>query len=198
MAHKEHAPRANKQQKVLVICGSVRTDSMTRHAMALVVDELKKRGADPYVFDPVGISVPYLGASFAMDLKEDLQARARHCDGIILCTPEYNGSFSSVLMAIIENLGYPASYAGKVCTLLGVAAGGLGAIKSLEHLRNVLFHNGAVVLPSSVSISHVNLSFDKKGQCTDPKTEGMIRSVGSSLMDYLETGKVTQVGVKKL
>ena len=34
---------------------------------------------------------------------------------------------------VIENLGFPSVLAGKPVALLGMAAGAIGAIKSLEH-----------------------------------------------------------------
>ena len=48
---------------------------------------------------------------------------------------------------MIENMGFPSVLAGKPVSLLGVAAGRIGAIKSLESLRGVCSHIGAIVLP---------------------------------------------------
>ena len=56
----------------------------------------------------------------------------RRSTGVVLATPEYHGSFSSVMKLMIENLGFPSVLAGKSVALLGVAGGSIGAIKSLE------------------------------------------------------------------
>ena len=60
---------------------------------------------------------------------------------------------SACAKLIIENLGFPSVLAGKAIVILGVAAGSAGAIKSLEQLRCVLSHIGAIVLPGPVSIA---------------------------------------------
>jgi FMN reductase len=44
----------------------------------------------------------------------------------------------------IDNLGFPSMLSGKPISLLGVAAGVIGAIKSLEELRGICSHVGAV------------------------------------------------------
>ena len=86
---------------------------------------------------------------------------------------------------VIENLGFPSTLAAKPVALLGVAAGQIGAIKALEHLRSVLSHVGAIVLPGPVSIANVQAVFDKEGNCLDDKIEKRLRGSATGLMDYI-------------
>ena len=97
-------------------------------------------------------------------MKEEVQ----NASGIVIATPEYHGGFSAMTKLVIENLGFPSVLQGKPVALLGVAAGRIGAIKSLEQLRGVCSHTGAIVLPISVSIAGVQGAFDEQGNCTDP------------------------------
>jgi NAD(P)H-dependent FMN reductase len=69
--------------------------------------------------------------------------------------------------------------------MLGVAAGRIGAIKSLEHLSSVVTHVGGHVLPGFVSIASVQDVFDEDGMCTDPGTEKRVRGLAKNVMDYL-------------
>jgi FMN reductase len=85
----------------------------------------------------------------------------------------------------IENLGFPSMLAGKPVALLGVAGGQIGAIKSLEQLRSVCSHVGALVLPGSVSVPNVRSVFDEEGNCLDERIEKRIRNVATSLMNYI-------------
>ena len=105
--------------------------------------------------------------------------------GVILATPEYHGSFSSVIKLVIENLGFPSVLAGKPIALLGVAAGQIGAIKAIEGLASVCSHVGAIVLPGPVSVANVQRVFDAEGRCLDPGVEKRVRSVASNLIDYI-------------
>ena len=129
--------------------------------------------------------VTHLGAPFAPDVSRDVQRRIRHADGVIFCTPEYNGCFSSVMMAILENLGYPSVLHDKPVSLLGVASGTIGAVKALEHLRGVCAHMGALVLPWSVSIAEVHQHFNNDQVCTDPKTDKLIRSLADEMVRFI-------------
>lgn len=87
---------------------------------------------------------------------------------------------------ILENLGFPSVLAGKPVALVGVAAGRIGAIKSLEHLRVVCSHVGALVIPKAVSIAGVQGAFDDEGNCTDESIEDALRGVAESLLEFIE------------
>jgi NAD(P)H-dependent FMN reductase len=67
-----------------------------------------------------------------------------------------------------------------------VAAGRIGAIKSLEQLKGVCSHIGAIVVPGSVSIAGVQSIFEDNGHCTDPGSEKALRGVAQSLLDFIK------------
>ena len=71
--------------------------------------------------------------------------------------------------------------AAKPVALLGVAAGAIGAIKALEHLRSVCSHIGAIVLPGPVSVAGVTRVFDENGKCIDAGTEKRVRGIARRL-----------------
>ena len=126
---------------------------------------------------------------------DKLQQQVSDATGVIL---EYHGSYSSVIKLIIEQLGYPSVLSGKPIALLGVAAGSIGAIKALEHLRSVCSHVGAIVLPGPVSVAAVHKVFDENGQCTDPAMEQRIRSVATNLIDYIRDNICPRVALEQM
>src|SRR6266852_7902243 len=146
--------------RIVVINGSVRPGNYTSMASTLVVDELEK---DPevtvHLINPEDYHLPFPGANHAEGTKR-LQEEVKNATAVVLATPEYHGSFSSVMKLVIENLGFPSVLAGKPVALLGVAAGTIGAITSLEHLRGVVSHIGAIALPMPASVSDVQKVFD--------------------------------------
>src|SRR5262249_26692430 len=117
---------------------------------------------------------------------------------VVLATPEYHGSLSSVMKLVIENLGFPSVLAGKPVALLGVAAGSIGAIKSLEQLRSIASHIGAIVLPLPVSVANVQQVFDSSGHVLDPAVEKLVRSLARSLMDYIHRNLCPTVTLERL
>ncbi len=120
------------------------------------------------------------------------------CTGIVLATPEYHGSFSSVMKLAIENLGFPSVMSGKPVALLGVAAGVIGAIKSLENLRGVCSHVGAIVLPGPVSVANCREVFNEDGSCNDQRTETRIRGVATNIMHYIEDNICPRVSLEAI
>ncbi|MGB7624356.1 MAG: NAD(P)H-dependent oxidoreductase [Terriglobia bacterium] len=173
--------------RIVAISGSVRPGNYTNMALALVIDEFKKHPQISLkVIDPALLSLPLPGTDPGSEVTKSLQEDVRNATGVILATPEYHGSFSSVIKLVIENLGFPSVLAGKPVALLGVAAGSIGAVKSLEMLRSICSHIGAIVLPLAISIANVQKVFDKDGRCLDPSVEKMVRSVPTNLVNYIQ------------
>jgi len=181
------ATNTNGAIHIVAIKGSVRPNNYTAKALDLIVAELSQHDyASVQVMDPATLHLPLPGLDDQGSGAETLRTAVAEATGIILATPEYHGGFSSVMKLVIENLGFPSLLAGKPIALLGVAAGQIGAIKSLESLRSVCSHVGAIVLPGPVSVAGVQALFDEEGQCLDASIERRIRSVATNLLDYIQ------------
>jgi len=184
---------------IAVISGSIRPGNYTNMAAAIVSDELRKhpKVTVDYI-DPAELRLPFPGQEPNSTDAQILQRIVHEATGVVLVTPEYHGSFSSIMKLIIENLGFPSALAGKPVALLGVAAGSIGAIKSLEHLRGVASHIGAIVLPLPTSIANVQKVFDRDGRVTDPMVERMVRQVASNLIGYIEKSICPAVTLERI
>jgi chromate reductase len=183
---------------IVAIQGSVRPGNYTAKALAVVVDELRGRpNVHCDLVDPTTMHLPLPGQGDSPDA-DALARRVRDATGAILATPEYHGSLSSVMKLVLENLGFPSALAGKPVALLGVAAGQIGAIKSLEQLRSVCSHVGAIVLPGPVSVANVRVVFDEEGRCTDAKVERQIRGLATTLLDYIERAVCPAIALENM
>jgi len=184
---------------IAVITGSVRAGNYTNMAAGIVMDELRR---NPKVFvdfiNPAELRLAFPGQDAASTDPQTLQKIVSRATGVILVTPEYHGSFSSVMKLVIENLGFPSALVGKPVALLGVAAGSIGAIKSLEHLRGVASHVGAIVLPLPTSIANVQKVFDRDGHVLDPMVEKMVRQVATNLIGYIEKNLCPAVTLERI
>ena len=185
--------------RVVTIRGSVRPGNYTGKALNLVADELR-RGRDICVemIDPAGWTLALPGAEGGADAAAKLRQAVSDATGVVFATPEYHGSFSSVTKLIIDNLGFPSVLAKKPIALLGVAAGQIGAIKALEHLRSVCSHVGAIVLPGPVSVAGVQRLFDDDGNCLDPGVEKRIRGLATTLTDYIRSNLCPRIALEQM
>jgi chromate reductase len=136
-----------------------------------VVDALRQSHVEPLVFDVRVLSLAFPGHLDPGD-GERLRTAITAAPGVILATPEY--------------LGFPSVLAGKPVALVGVAAGRIGAIKALEHLKSVCAHIGAIVIPGAVSVVGVQQVFDEQGRCTNADVEAMLRGVAPALLTFLK------------
>jgi chromate reductase, NAD(P)H dehydrogenase (quinone) len=176
--------KENAGPKIVALLGSVRPGNNTARVFSLVEDEARVRGIHLDVVDPTRMDLPLPGRAPSPDSVR-MQELVLSADGVIMATPEYHGSYSSVMKLVIDNLGFPSSLKGKPIALLGVAAGRIGAIKALEHLRSVASHVGGLVLPGPVSVPNVHAAFAPDGGLIDARTEEMVRGVLTGLQDYI-------------
>ncbi len=174
--------------RIALVCGSVRPGNYTRMALDVVATSL---AANPdvsvHVVDPTGLDLPLPGLEATSNSVSELQETIRDATAVVLATPEYHGSFSSVMKLVIENLGFPSVLGGKPVALMGVAGGSIGAIKSLEQLRGVCSHVGAIVLPGPVSVAHVRSAFNEDGECIDANVEGRLQGLAENLLGYIKS-----------
>lgn len=170
---------------IVCISGTNRPDNYTSRALGVVVDEFETRDVPITVFDARSLSLNFPGFPQTEDA-EQLRAAVDAARGLVLATPEYHGGFSAMTKLILENLGFPSLLKGKPMALVGVAAGRIGAIKSLEQLRGICSHTGALVLPGSVSVAGVRNAFDEEGNCTDEGVEEALRGIAGALMEFIQ------------
>ena len=171
---------------IVAISGTRRPGNFTSHALAVTVDELRRRGHTVDVIDAREMTLTFPGEAATDDARR-LQTMVRAAHGVVIATPEYHGTFSAMTKLLIENLGFPSALAEKPVALIGVASGRIGAIKSIEHLKSVMAHIGALVVPGAVSVAGVQGAFDAAtGACKDPATETALRTVAASLLTFMQ------------
>jgi chromate reductase, NAD(P)H dehydrogenase (quinone) len=171
-------------KSIVTISGSSRAESFTAKALAVVNDELSRSDFQLDTFEAASLHLGFPGRPATPDgarLREAVEDAA----GLVLATPEYHGGMSAMIKLCIENLGFPSAMAGKPVALLGVASGRIGAIKSIEQLRGVCGHVGALVVPGAISVASVEGAFDADGRCTDAATETALRGLAASLLTFM-------------
>jgi FMN reductase len=183
---------------IVTISGSARPGNYTSKALVLAQDELKEMNRVTLTaIEPATLKLAIPGSAMDSSDSKRLKEMVAAADGIILATPEYHGSFSSLIKLTIENMGFPSVLKGKPMALLGVAAGRIGAIKSLEHLRSVCSHVGALVLPHAVSVARVKSVFDEQGNCLDEGIERQIRALAAEMVKYIHEAHCPEISFEE-
>ncbi|MFZ3127796.1 MAG: NAD(P)H-dependent oxidoreductase, partial [Rhodoferax sp.] len=95
--------------------------------------------------------------------------------GWIICSPEYNGSYTGLLKNTIDWASSPVHghpvwgsgdkpFADKVVGLLSASNGALGGLRSLSHLTPLLHNLQCWVCPRQFALNHASEAFDAAGQ----------------------------------
>lgn len=182
--------------RLLGISGSTRTGSLNLRLVRAALHRAEHQGAETTLVDLKSLGIPlYDGdledASGLPDGARRLRNLLIEADGLVIASPEYNGSFSAVLKNAIDWTTRPdpespedpplVAWRGKVAGLLSTSPGGLGGIRGLVHIRAVLSHVGSHVVPQEAAIPFGHEAFREDGSILDEKRHALVESVGRAV-----------------
>ena len=171
-------------RNIVCISGTSRPDNYTSRALAVVTNEFERSNEKFSLFDARNLDLAFPGEPATDDAKALLEA-VSNASGVVIASPEYHGGICAKTKQVIENLGFPSQLAGKPVACVGVAAGRIGAIKSLEQMKGILSHVGAIVVPGAVSIAGVRQVFDEEGNCQDEGSEKALQGLAQAMSGFL-------------
>lgn len=92
-------------------------------------------------------------------------------DGLLIATPEYNGSIPGGLKNALDWASRPFpdnALRGKPVAVVGASTGLFGAVWAQAEVRKVLGIGGADVLDGEIPVGQANLAFKADGRLDDP------------------------------
>jgi chromate reductase len=96
--------------------------------------------------------------------------------GLIVVTPEYNGSVPGVLKYFIDMLKFPESFEQRPVCFVGLAAGMWGALRPVEQLQAIFGYRNAYIFPERVFMPKVNDLLDASGRIKDAELIERLRT----------------------
>ena len=188
-----------KKVKVLAFAGSLREHSYNRRVLQTAVGGAEKAGAEVTVVDlrdyPMPIYNPddHEKTGFDENALRFQRLLILH-DGLLIASPEYNGSFPAALKNAIDWASRQSDrykradvFPGKFAAIMTAGPGSFGGLRTLAHLRGVLTSVGVNVLPSEIAVAFVGDKFDGEGEeMTDAKMRAALEKLGESLVEMLK------------
>ena len=107
-------------------------------------------------------------------------------DGLIIVTPEYNGSIPGVLKYFIDMLKFPDSFEKRPVCFVGLSAGIWGALRPIEQLQQIFSYRNAFIYPVRIFMPGVNGLLNDQGRLTDPDLLGRLKSQAEGYIDFVE------------
>ncbi|HAC09282.1 MAG TPA: NADPH-dependent FMN reductase [Phycisphaerales bacterium] len=182
--------------RILGIAGSTRQDSLNRRLVHVALSGAESTGAEIEHLDLRELEIPLYdeieeGNHGMPDGVRRLRETLKRSHGIVIASPEYNGSMTAVLKNAIDWTTRPdpespedpplVAWRGKVAGLLSTSPGGLGGIRGLVHIRAVLSHVGSHVVPQEAAIPFGHGAFHDDGSILDEKRHALVESVGHAV-----------------
>jgi NAD(P)H-dependent FMN reductase len=167
---------------VVALCGSLREESRTRVALERALDAAERRGAETELVDIRDYDLPLFDADHRHpDDAEAMAEIVRGADAVLLGTPMYHGSYSSVLKTALDYCGFD-EFEDKTVGLLAVSGGGF-PVTALEHLRSVCRALSAWVIPHQVAVPNSGDAM-VDGEFADDRLAARVETLGERAVQY--------------
>ena len=168
--------------KLLIFAGSTRQASFNRKLAHAAAALAREAGADVTHIELADFDIPMYNADLEAkgtppDVMKLKQIMYEH-PAWIICSPEYNGSYTALLKNTIDWVSSPVrsdpawqegfkSFTGKVVGILSASPGGLGGLRSQSHLVPLLLNAQCWVAPKAFALGRAGDAFDADGQLLD-------------------------------
>jgi NAD(P)H-dependent FMN reductase len=178
--------------KLLVFAGSTRKASFNRQLAHVAATMGRAAGAEVTLMDLADFDIPMYNADLesqgtpadVMKLKKIMFAHSAW----IICSPEYNGSYTALLKNTIDWASSPVksdpewssgskAFMGKVVGLLSASPGALGGLRSQSHLVPLMLNLQCWVAPKAFALGRAGDAFDAQGDLKDEAQRKMVQAV---------------------
>jgi chromate reductase len=165
--------------RIVAFAGSLRRGSFNR----ALIHAAQQLAPDGMTIDPIEIGeLPFYNADVEAEGDPPgvvaFKASLRQADGILIATPEYNDGIPAVLTNAIDwgsRLPGRAPLAGKPVAVMGASPSQIGTARAQLHLRQLLGHVQARVLPPpELLIARAHERFDAGLRLEDEGTRRVL------------------------
>jgi chromate reductase, NAD(P)H dehydrogenase (quinone) len=168
--------------RILGLSGSLRRDSHNTSLLRAAAKALPP-GVELELFDGLA-DLPHYDADLDVDPAhvsvERLREAIADADGVLIATPEYNGSIPGALKNALDWASRPFpdnALRGKPAAVVGASTGMFGAVWAQAEVRKVLKTIGADVLDGELPVPHAHVAFGDDGHLADGGMHGALEEL---------------------
>jgi chromate reductase len=175
--------------RILAISGSLRAASHNT-ALLRAAAEHAPDGVEIELFEGLDRIPPYNedhDTDTPPDEIERLRVEIGAADGVLISTPEYNGSVPGQIKTLVDWASRPyrdSVLYGKPVAVIGASPSDYGAMFAQDHLRKSLSIAGARVLDRELSVGKVAERFSADGALIDGEIRDGLVELVSALQDH--------------
>ena len=178
--------------KILIFAGSTRRASFNRQLAHAAAQLARASHADVTLLELAELDIPMYNADVEAtgtppDVMKLKQLMFDH-PAWIICSPEYNGSYTALLKNTIDWASSPVKsdsawqdgfkpFTGKVVGLLSASPGAMGGLRSQSHLTPLLINLQCWVAPKAFALGRAAEAFDADGNLTSEAHVKQVQAV---------------------
>jgi chromate reductase, NAD(P)H dehydrogenase (quinone) len=183
------------QPRILVFAGSNRKNAYSGKLATVAALALAKAGADVTHVQLSDYALPIIDEDFERehgipDAAMRLGRLMASHDGVMICSPEYNGSIPPLLKNTIDWLSRISKdglrplkpFEGRVAALCSSSPGAFAGVRGLLHLRAVAVQVGMTVISEQCSIAQAHEAFGEDGALQNPRSAAALDKVAQALV----------------
>ncbi|WP_043317222.1 NADPH-dependent FMN reductase [Microbulbifer sp. HZ11] len=181
---------------LLALAGSLRKDSWNRQLASAAAELAREAGAEVTEIDlrefPLPLFDEDIEAAGVPEQASRLKALFASADGLLIASPEYNGSVSAALKNLIDWVSRPDGqfgraevFHGRRAALFATSPGGLGGMRGLNHLRDILQPLGTWIAPTMLAVPSSMTAFTN-GRLVDESATAQLRALVQDTLRSIE------------
>ena len=178
--------------KILIFSGSIRTGSVNTRLAGTITKALAEKGAQANHITLADYQLPIYNGDLEEEKGVPENAKklgtliARH-DGVVLVSPEYNGSIPPLLKNTLDwlsrDLGDTKPYQAVTYALAACSPGKLGGIRVVNHIRDTLVSVGADIITPQLCVGPAGDAFNDDDELTIEFHQKLLQNLCDTLIE---------------
>ena len=160
---KLHPARSEHPPKILLLYGSLRTESYSKKTVLESARILQALGAETKIYDPSGLPLADDGVDASHPKVQELRDLVKWSEGMVWCSPERHGAMTGIMKTQIDWIplseGAVRPTQGKTLAVMQVN-GGSQSFNAVNQLRILGRWMRMITIPNQSSVPKAFLEFD--------------------------------------
>lgn len=182
--------------KLLIFSGSIRGASTNTKLAGCAYKTLSQMNCEPTLISLADYEMPIYDGD--LETQKGAPASARklarlmhESHGMVISSPEYNGSVTPLLKNTIDWVSRVSSdeegpivpYKGKFAGLISTSPGQMGGINSITQLAQILSRIGVLVINERVTVGSSGSAFDEMENLSNERSQTLLEATCLSLVE---------------
>lgn len=178
-----------------IISGTDRPGSNTLKVSRYIQSIYKNLGEDVEILDLLELKKHLHADHTYGSANEGLQPylqKVVQSDGLIVVTPEYNGSMPGILKYFIDHMDFPDSFEFRPVCFVGLGIR-FGALRPVEHLQQVFGYRNAFIYPERVFLMNAPKTLDASGIVIDEMVKSLLIKQAEGFQKFAQALKAFEL-----